>query len=60
MGQICISPYLSSYPIEKVGYFSYPYSVNERIFRQDVNGFGQYPRGWMYLSHLILTLQNIF
>ena len=47
MTRICISPYPSPYPTEKVGDFPYPYPypVNAGILRQNGDGFGQYPRG---------------
>jgi len=50
MAGICTSPY----PTEKVGDFpySYPYPVNAGILRQNGNGFGQYPRGQVYLPSL--------
>jgi len=46
---ICTSPSSSPYPIEKIGDFPYPYSVNAKISRQNRDGFGQYPRGRVYL-----------
>jgi len=56
-GQICTS----RYPIEKVRNFSYPYLVNMRISRQNVNRFGQYFREQVYLSSLIIMeLQRHF
>ena len=50
MAGICTSPY----PIEKVGDFPYPYPypVNAGIPRQKGDGFGQYPRGRVYLPSL--------
>ena len=47
-------PYPSPYPTEKVGDFPYPYpySVNAGIPRQNGDGFGQYPRGRVYLPCL--------
>jgi len=43
MARICTSPYPSSYPIEKVGDFPYPYLylVNVGILRQNRDEFGQ-------------------
>ena len=54
MASICTSPYPSSYPTEKVGDspYPYPYPVNARIPHQNGDGFGQYPRGRVYLSSL--------
>jgi len=51
---ICTSSYTSPYPIEKVGDFpySYPYPVNAGIPRQNGDGFGQHPRGRVYLPFL--------
>ena len=48
------SPY--PYPIEKIGDspYPYPYPVNAGIPRQIGDGFGQYPRGWVYLPSLSL------
>jgi len=46
MARICTSPY----PIEKVG--DSPYLVNMGILFQNGDGFGQYPRGWVYLPSL--------
>jgi len=53
----CTSPYLSLYPIEKVGDSPYPYSylVNVGIPRQNENRFGKYPRGQIYLPFLLLS-----
>ena len=45
MAGICTSPYLSPYPIEKVGDSPYPYAVNVGIPRQNGDEFGQYSRG---------------
>jgi len=44
----------SSYPIEKVGDFlyPYPYPVNAGIPRQNGDRFGQYPQGRVYLPSL--------
>ena len=39
-------------PVEKIGDFPYPYSVNAEISRQNGDGFEQYPRGRIYLSSL--------
>jgi len=50
MAGICTSPYPSPYPIEKVG--DSPYPVNAGIPRQNEDGFGQYPRGRVYLPSL--------
>jgi len=49
---ICTSPYLSPYPIEKVGDFSYPYPypVNVGISCQN-GGFRQYPRD-KFICHI--------
>ena len=57
MAGICTS----SYPIEKVGDspYSYPYPVNAGIPRQNGDGFGQYPRGRVYLPSLIWTNDKI-
>jgi len=46
--------YSSPYPIEKIGDspYPYPYPVNAGILRQNGDGFGQYPRGRVYLSSL--------
>ena len=54
MGRICTSSYLSLYLIEKVrnSPYPYPYSVNVEIFRQNGEGFGQYPRGRVYLPSI--------
>jgi len=54
MAGICTSPYPSPYPIEKVGDspYPYPYPVNVGIPRQNGDGFGQYPRGQVYLPSL--------
>jgi len=54
MAGICSSPYPSPYPIEKVGDspYPYPYPVNAGIPRQTGDGFGQYPRGRVYLPSL--------
>jgi len=40
-------PYPSTYPIEKVRDFtySYPYTVDAGIHRQNGDEFGQYPQG---------------
>ena len=46
--------YPSTYPIEKVGDSPYPYPVNVGIPCQNENRFGQYPRGYIYLSSLII------
>ena len=54
MERICTSSSTSSYPIEKVRYFPYPYQyiVNAGILRQNGDGFGQYPWVRIYLSFL--------
>jgi len=54
MTGICTSPYPSPYPIEKVrdSPYPYPYPVNAGIPRQTGDGFGQYPRGRVYLPSL--------
>jgi len=54
MAGICTSPYPSPYPTEKVGDspYPYPYPVNAGIPRQNGDGFGQYPRGRVYLPSL--------
>ena len=59
MAGICTSPYPSSYPTEKVGNspYPYPYPVNSGISRQNGDGFGQYPRGRVYLSSLTVLTQ---
>jgi len=46
--------YSSPYPIEKIGDspYPYPYPVNAGIPRQNGDGFGQYPRGRVYLPSL--------
>ena len=46
----------SPYPIENIGdsSYPYPYPVNVEIPRQNGDGFGQYPRGRVYLSSLIV------
>ena len=53
MAGICTSPYPSPYPIEKVGDYPNPYPINAGIPRQNGDGFGQYPRGRVYLPSLI-------
>jgi len=55
MAGICTSPYPSPYPTEKVGDspYPYPYPVNAGISRQNGDGFGQYPRGRVYLPSLV-------
>ena len=54
MAGIYSSPSPSPYPIEKIGDspYPYPYPVNAGIPRQNENGFGQYPRGRVYLPSL--------
>ena len=49
--------YSSPYPIEKIGDspYPYPYPVNAGIPRQNGDGFGQYPRGRVYLPSLMAT-----
>jgi len=56
MAGICTSPYPSPYPTEKVGDspYPYPYPVNAGIPRQNGDGFGQYPRGRVYLPSLFV------
>jgi len=58
MAGICTSPYPSPYPTEKVGDspYPYPYPVNAGIPRQNGDGFGQYPRGRVYLPSLVTTI----
>jgi len=48
--------YTSPYPIEKFGDSPYPhlYRVNARIPHQNGDGFGQYPRGRVYLPSLLI------
>jgi len=55
MAGICTSSYPSPYPIEKVEYspYPYPYPVNAGIPHQNGDGFGQYPRGRVYLPSLL-------
>jgi len=57
MAGICTSPYPSPYPTEKVGDspYPYPYPVNAGIPRQNGDGFGQYPRGRVYLPSLVVN-----
>jgi len=57
MAGICTSPYPSPYLTEKVGDYPYPYPypVNAGIPRQNGDGFGQYPRGRVYLPSLVLS-----
>ena len=52
MAGICTS----SYSIEKVGDspYTYPYPVNEGIFRQNGDRFEQYPRDRIYLPSLAM------
>jgi len=54
MAGIYSSPSPSPYPIEKIGDspLPYPYPVNAGILRQNGDGFGQYPRGRVYLPSL--------
>jgi len=54
MAGIYSSPSPYPYPIEKIGDspHPYPYPVNARIPRQNGDGFGQYPRRWVYLPSL--------
>jgi len=56
MAGICTSPSPSSYPIEKIRDFPYPYSypINAGILRQNGDEFGQYPQGRVYLSSLLV------
>jgi len=53
MAGICISPYPSPYPTEKVG--DSPYPVNAGIPHQNGDGLRQYSRGRVYLLSLILA-----
>jgi len=52
---ICTSPSPSPYPIEKIRDSPYPcpyaYLVNAGIFRQNGDGFGQYPQN-VFICHL--------
>ena len=59
MARIYSSSSPSSYPIEKIGDSPYPYSylVNAGIPRQNGDGFGQYPRGRVYLPSLHIVSQ---
>jgi len=57
-GWIYIFPSSTEYPIEKVGYFPYPYLINTKISCQNENEFDQYPQKWIYLSSLIKTRYN--
>jgi len=59
MAGICTFPKPSPYPIEKVvdSPYPYPYPVNAGIPRQNGDGFGQYPRGQIYLPSLSVTFQ---
>jgi len=50
MAEICTSPSPSPYPIEKIG--DSPCPVNAGIPHQNGDGFGQYPRGRVYLPSL--------
>ena len=52
MAGICTPPY----PTEKVGDSPYSYPVNAGIPRQNGDGFGQYPRGRVYLPSLCVLL----
>jgi len=56
MAGIYSSPFPSPHPIEKIGDspypYPYPYPVNAGILRQNGDGFGQYPRGRVYLPSL--------
>jgi len=56
MAGICTSSYPSPYPTEKVrdSPYPYPYPINAGIPRQNGDGFGQYPRGRVYLPSLII------
>jgi len=60
MAGICTSPYPSPYPTEKVGDspYPYPYPVNAGIPRQNGDGFGQYPRGRVYLPSLFMHMTH--
>ena len=61
MAGICTSSYPSPspypYPTEKVGDSPYPYPVNVGIPHQNEDGFGQYPRGRVYLPYLLTSDQ---
>ena len=59
MAGICTSSYPSPYPTEKVGDspYPYPYTVNAGIPCQNGDGFGQYPRGRVYLPSLLLPIK---
>jgi len=61
MAGIYSSPSPSPYPIKKIGDspYPYPYPVNAEIPLQNGDGFGQYPRGRVYLPSLIKTHQPI-
>jgi len=48
--------YSSPSPIEKIGDSLYPYPVNAGISRQNGDGFGQYPRGRVYLPSLGMSV----
>jgi len=62
MAGICTSPYPTPYPIEKVGDspYPYPYPVNAEIPRQNRDGFGQYPRGRVYLPSIFVKESILF
>ena len=61
MTGISTSPYPPPYPIQKVGDspYPYPYPVNAGILRQNGDGFGQYPRGRVYLPSLSIIITMI-
>jgi len=61
MAGICTSPYPSPYPTEKVRDSPYPYAypVNAGIPRQNGDGFGQYPRGRVYLPSLLKIFMHM-
>jgi len=60
MAGICASSYSSPHPIEKVGDSPYPFPVNAGIPRQNGDGFGQYPRGRVYLSSLFMSVNKCY
>ena len=57
MAGIYSFPSSSSYPIKKIGDspYPYPYPINAGISRQNGDGFGQYPRGRVYLPSLLIS-----
>jgi len=56
------SPSPSPYPIKKIGDYPYPYPypVNAGIPRQNGDGFGQYPRGQVYLPSLYVLNSGVW